>query len=64
MYGLLYSFYYNDLFIMIHHFMLVKGPVISGFGHYIDSHVMEESYGVIFQPHVWANVDVTIMICH
>ena len=49
---------------LFYHSTLVLGLVISGLSYYVARNVMEEFHGVILQPHVWVNVDVTIMIYH
>ena len=47
--------------ILFHHFMMVLSPVNSMLSH-DDRLVMEVSYGVLLQPHVWDNDDVIIMM--
>lgn len=44
--------------------MLVESPFNSWLSHRGDGLVLEESYGVILQPHVWANDDITVMMYH
>jgi len=49
---------------LFHHSTLVSGLINSILSHVDDMHVLKESYGVLFQPHVWANDDVIVTLYH
>jgi len=61
--------YYNKFIIamyfsLIHHFMLVVGPIISRLSYCVDRHILKECHGVLLKPHVWANDDVIVIMYH